>query len=214
MRQLFNVQSGLNFPPRYNIAPTQDIVVYSIQEEIGACLVPMRWGMVPSWSKEMPNTAVFNARAETLNEKPFFRAGYRHHRCLIPADGWYEWADLGDGKKPYRMRHEEAVPLVFAGVSDSWTGPDGQSFLLSAAIVTRPAVDHLSNVHGRMPLLLSSEGMALWMDHANQRPPSGLNSALLPDLEMISIAEANGAVGNVRNDGVELLSPNQQSLGF
>lgn len=207
MRQFFKVQSGLNFPPRYNIAPTQDVLVYSIQEEIGACLLPMRWGLVPSWSKALPKTAVFNARAETLNQKPYFRAGYRHHRCLIPANGWYEWASLDGTKKPYRISHQADEPIVFAGVSDTWMGADGQSFLLSVAIVTRPAVGHLENVHHRMPLVLSEEGRQAWLDHANHRPPDGLDVNLLADLEPIRIAPANPAVGNVRNDGANLLSP-------
>lgn len=212
MRQLFKVQSGLNLQARYNIAPTQDILVYSIQDEIGPCLVPMRWGMVPSWIKEMPQTAVFNARGETINQKPFFRGGFRHHRCLIPANGWYEWANLDGAKKPYKMMREDEGPMVFAGVSDTWTGPDGNSFVLSASIVTRPAIGHLEAVHGRMPLLLSNAGMTLWMDHVNHRPPDALNARLLPDLEAIGISLANPAVGNVRNDGPDLLSPDQSAL--
>lgn len=214
MRQLFKVQSGLNLQARYNIAPTQDILVYSIQDEIGPCLVPMRWGMVPSWIKEIPQTAVFNARAETINQKPYFKGGFRHHRCLIPANGWYEWAKLDGAKKPYKMTIENDAPMVFAGVSDTWTGPDGNSFVLSASIVTRPALGPLEPVHSRMPLLLNKAGMAAWMDHRNHRPPDPLDRALLPDLDRITITLANPAVGNVRNDGAHLLTPDQNSLGL
>lgn len=214
MRQLFKVKSGLNLPVRYNIAPTQDVLVYSFQEEIGMCLVPMRWGLVPHWSKEIPPTPVFNARAETLNHKPYFRGPYRHHRCLIPANGWYEWASLDGPKAPFRMTLPNNDPMVFAGVFDTWMGADGESFLLSVSIVTRPAVGHLSSVHSRMPLLLGEEGRKIWMDHRNYKLPSGLDHALLPNIETIAIAPANSGVGDVRNDGAYLLSPDQQSLGL
>ncbi|MEM6683658.1 MAG: SOS response-associated peptidase [Pseudomonadota bacterium] len=212
MRQLFKVESRLNVPPRYNIAPTQDILVYSIQEEIGACLLPMRWGIVPSWAKDLPKTAVFNARAETINQKPYFRGAYRHHRCLIPADGWYEWANLTGSKIPYRMHAEDGGPLVFAGVCDAWSGADGNSFVVSAAIVTRPAVGTLENVHHRMPLLLSGTGRARWMDHDPHHLPDPLDRDLLPDLGAIHIAEAHRDVGNVRNDHAGLLSPDQRAF--
>ncbi|MEM1021475.1 MAG: SOS response-associated peptidase [Pseudomonadota bacterium] len=204
---LFRIKSGLDWSPHYNLAPTQSILVYSIQPEIGPCLVPMRWGLVPFWMKTLPKTAVFNARAETVHEKPYFRGPYRHHRCLIPANGWYEWADLGDGKRPYVMASDNYAPIVFAGLCDLWTGPDGASHLLSATIVTRPAIGHLENVHGRMPLVLSAEGTHVWMDHETHRPPNPLSMDLLPDLERFSIRPANQAVGNVRNDGPALLDP-------
>ncbi|MEO0411643.1 MAG: SOS response-associated peptidase [Pseudomonadota bacterium] len=207
MQQIFKVKTDLSLPARYNIAPTQDILVYSIREEIGPCLLPMRWGLVPTWMKEIPPTPVFNARAETIHEKPFFRGPYRHHRCLIPANGWYEWADLDGERRPYVMASDNYAPLVFAGLCDLWSGADGQSYLLSAAIVTRPSVGHLENVHHRMPLLLSEEGQRLWMDHRNFRPPDPLNADLLDDLEAMSIRPANRDVGNVRNDGPRLLDP-------
>lgn len=105
------------------------------------------------------------------------------------------------------MATDNYAPLVFAGLCDLWTGQDGQSHLLSASIVTRPAVGHLDNVHARMPLILGEEGRKLWMDHANHRPPDPLSAALLDDLEGISIRPANPDVGNVRNDGAYLLSP-------
>jgi len=213
MRATFKVDSRLNLPPRYNIAPTQDILVYSEQEEIGPCLLPMRWGIVPSWAKEMPKTAIFNARAETINEKPSFRGSFRHHRCLIPADGWYEWAALtGDKKTPYRMSRQDEAPLVFAGVCDLWNGEDGNSHLLSAAIVTRPALGSLENVHHRMPLLLSEAGRAIWMDHDPHHLPDPLALELLPDVSEVTISPANPAVGNVRNDHPGLLSPEQGQL--
>ncbi|MEM7570342.1 MAG: SOS response-associated peptidase [Pseudomonadota bacterium] len=213
MRQLFKASTHLALSPRYNIAPTQDILVYSIQEEVGPCLLPMRWGLVPTWMKEMPRTAVFNARGETLQEKPFFRGPYRHHRCLIPANGWYEWANLDGEKRPYAMASDNYAPLVFAGLCDVWSGPDGGSHLLSATIVTRPSVGHLDNVHARMPLVLSEAGQKLWMNHADFKPPNPLDPDLLDDLEKIAIKPANRDVGNVRNEGPQLLDPGDGFLG-
>ena len=148
--------------PRYNIAPTQSVIVVNDTGE--RQLVPMRWGLIPSWAKdESIGNRLINARAETLAEKPAFRAALKKRRCLIPADGFYEWQKQGKLKQPVRIVLKSREPFAFAGLWEHWTSPAGEE-VLSCTIVTTEANGLLKEVHDRMPVILTPESEAIWLD--------------------------------------------------
>jgi putative SOS response-associated peptidase YedK len=166
------------FEPRYNIAPTQDVLVVRDAEEGGAREVAMlRWGLVPSWAKEVQSGAPqINARSETLAEKPMFRTAYKKRRCLIPADGFYEWHASASGpkgkKQPYYIHRPDDRPFAFAGLWESWRSKDTSEPLAieSCTIVTTSANKTMAPLHDRMPVILSEGDYDLWLDPAVQKP--------------------------------------------
>lgn len=168
MRDLFAYLDEPDFPPRYNIAPSQPVpIVVREQDGQGGSrrrFLLVRWGLVPSWAKEMPQSILINARAETIAEKPSFRGAFRHHRALMPADGFYEWKAQGSGpKQPFFIRRRDRQPFAMAAVWDIWM-PSGGSELDSCAIVTTEANETLKAVHHRMPVILDEKDWDLWLD--------------------------------------------------
>jgi putative SOS response-associated peptidase YedK len=163
LRAFFHFEEYPNFPPRFNIAPTQPVpIVRLIAGKRHFQLV--RWGLVPSWMKEMPKSVLINARAETINEKPSFKGGFRHRRCLIPTDGFYEWqAREGRVKQPHVIHRPDGTPFAMAGIWDDWMSADG-SELETCAIVTTAANDRLKPVHHRMPVILDPKDWDAWLD--------------------------------------------------
>jgi putative SOS response-associated peptidase YedK len=164
MRRVFGYSETPNFPPRYNIAPTQPIAVVTYENN-GPHFALMRWGLIPSWVKDPKGfTVLINARAETAAEKPAFRAAIRRRRAIIPADGWYEWQVRGSApKQPYLMRPVEPGPVAFAALWETWLGADGTE-IDTAAMLTTDANRALSGVHNRMPVILQREAFASWLD--------------------------------------------------
>lgn len=168
MRSLFGYVDEPDFPSRYNIAPSQPVpIVIREQDGQGGSrrrFLLVRWGLVPSWAKEMPQSILINARAETIAEKPSFRGAFRHHRALMPADGFYEWKAQGSGpKQPFFIRRRDRKPFAMAAVWDIWM-PAGGSELDSCAIVTTEANETLKPVHHRMPVILDEKDWDLWLD--------------------------------------------------
>ncbi len=149
--------------PRYNIAPTQPVSAWLADP--GIRLEVFSWGLVPPWARDPAFGAkCINARAETLSEKASFKVPYRRKRCLIPADGWYEWMrGNGRGKQPVRFRREDQAPFVFAGLWEEWHDRDG-GMILSCAIITTRANALVRRVHPRMPAVLREEDLPAWMD--------------------------------------------------
>ncbi len=173
IRALFGYLEQPNFPPRYNVAPTQPIPIVRLNEGKRSFAL-MRWGLLPSWVKD-PKTfpLLINARGESVLEKPAFRNAMRRRRCLIPTDGFYEWqaAHAGGPKRPYFVRAKRdaegrASPLAFAGLYETWTGPNGEE-LDTAAIVTTAANRTLTAIHDRMPVFVPKDAFDLWLDCAN-----------------------------------------------
>lgn len=164
------------FEPRYNIAPTQEIAVVRADPARGQRTAAMtRWGLIPSWSKEgATGPPMINARAETLAEKPVFRTAYRCRRCLIPADGFYEWQQLpgsGRGKKqPYYIHRPDGHPFAFAGLWENWTHSGDGPTIESCTIVTTEANAALRELHDRMPVVLAPHDYALWLDPGVAEP--------------------------------------------
>ena len=145
----------------YNIAPTQEVATV-IEGEGKRKLEMLHWGLIPSWADDpsMGNKTI-NARAETVAEKPSFRKAFRNHRCLVLADGFYEWQKTGNSKQPYYIRMEDGSPFAFAGLWESWQ--NGRE-IRSATIITTDANDVVGPIHNRMPVILHPEDYALWLD--------------------------------------------------
>jgi putative SOS response-associated peptidase YedK len=157
----------LNLRPRYNIAPTQDVVVVRKGPDgKGRDLSMMRWGLVPSWAKDVAIGArLINARAETVAEKPSFRDAYRRRRCLIPADGFYEWQKRSGGaKQPYLITLEDQQPIAFAGLWERWDKASDGGPVHTCAIITTEANDLLRPIHGRMPVILDAANHDAWLN--------------------------------------------------
>jgi putative SOS response-associated peptidase YedK len=148
---------------RFNIAPTQDVLAVRMKIDSSALeLVKLRWGLIPSWA-ENSKSALVNARCETLAEKPSFREAFRKRRCLIPADGFYEWK-LEDGRKrPYWIHRPDEQPFTFAGIWEAWKDDDGRT-VESCAVVTTQANELLKPLHERMPVIVPSEWRDRWLD--------------------------------------------------
>jgi putative SOS response-associated peptidase YedK len=153
-----------NLPARYNICPTDPIDAV-IERGGKRDLVPVRWGLIPSWwkksAKEMP--ATFNARAETLADKPMFRDAFRRHRCLIPASGYYEWLATPTGKQPYYYTARDGSALTFAGLWDVWKNRETGTALQSCTMVVTKANELAAEVHDRMPVLLQPQDFDVWL---------------------------------------------------
>ena len=159
-----------NIQPRYNIAPTDTIDVAAIGKEGDRKLVPMRWGLIPSWwnkpLKELP--ATFNARRESVADKPMFRDAYRQRRCIIPMSGFYEWINTPDGKQPFFISGASQPVLGVAGLWDRWRDPAGD-WVISATMIVQPANDFMGRIHTRMPTFVDHEDIDGWLSGATGR---------------------------------------------
>src|SRR5262252_5448375 len=163
MRSLFRYPDQPNFPTRYNIAPTQPIpVVRLIEGQRRFSLV--RWGLTPSWVRDpRAFSLLINARGESVFDKPAFRAAMRYRRCLVPADGFYEWRREGERKRPYFVRLKAGGLMAFAGLWEAWSGPNGEE-METAAIVTTAANRALRSIHDRMPVIVPPDAFDLWLN--------------------------------------------------
>jgi len=159
----FDAQSVLfDIPPRYNIAPTQPVAV--VRENSPRTLEAFQWGLVPFWAKDPEiGNRLINARAETLAEKPAFKYALTRRRCLIPADGFYEWKSEGSGKQPMHIRRKDGDLFAFAGLWEEWKSPDGAP-LRTCAIITVAPNAMMAAIHDRMPAILRREHEAAWLD--------------------------------------------------
>jgi len=159
--------------PRYNIAPTQPVAVVANNGQ--HTLEFFRWGLIPSWAKDPAiGSRMINARAETLAEKPAFRVAFRRRRCLILADGFYEWrspgAEPGAKKTPMHIRLKSGQPFAFAGLWETWRAPDDDKTIASCAIITTTPNALLEKIHDRMPVILKPDAIDRWLDPAEQSP--------------------------------------------
>jgi putative SOS response-associated peptidase YedK len=173
---------------RYNIAPSQPVSVVRLkptQSRTQRELVHLHWGLIPSWAKDPAiGNRMINARAETLAEKPAFRAPLQRRRCLIAADGFYEWHGTGRSKQPYFIHFRDDRPFAFAGLWESWEGPD-QLAMESCTIITTEASELIRPIHDRMPVILTHENFSIWLDPKLQKSQK-FTSLLAPyaDVEM------------------------------
>ncbi|QYY36966.1 SOS response-associated peptidase [Ruficoccus sp. ZRK36] len=208
MIKKFGLREAPPFKPRYNIAPGQPVAAVREDRNLGGreCAV-LTWGLVPFWAKD-PGIAfqLINARSETAAGKPAFRGPMRHKRCLIPADGFYEWKDLGSGRKqPWYVSPADGGLLALAGLWDHWGSPDG-SEIESCSILTTNANDWMQPLHHRMPVLIQEKDFARWLDTSLERA-SDVEDLLRPPPEDALVRHpVSETVNSARNDGPELLA--------
>jgi putative SOS response-associated peptidase YedK len=205
---LFGLDEVPALSPRYNIAPGQPIAVVRIAEGGGRreCM-SLRWGLVPSWAAD-PGAAgqLINARAETVAQKPSFRTPFRRRRCLVPADGFYEWKSAGRRKQPFAIRLRGGGPFAFAGLWDRWLAPGG-AVLESAAVLTTEANDLVRPVHDRMPVILCPEDHAAWLNPGRQHADE-LRPLLAPfPAELMTAFPVGAWVSDARHEGPRCLEP-------
>ncbi len=207
VRSYFNFKSAADFPPRYNIAPTQPVAIVRLDLRGERELALVRWGLIPSWVEDPREfSTLLNARAETAPDKPSFRAAMRHKRCLVPADGFYEWTGPVGDKRPSLIRPKAGGPMAFAGLWEHWLGADG-SELETMAILTTSANRTVAPIHDRMPVILPPECFATWLDC---KSVSAKDAAMLlaPAPErLLEVIKVSKAVNNPRHEGPELQVP-------
>jgi putative SOS response-associated peptidase YedK len=214
MRAQFGYQEQPNFPARYNVAPTQPIPLVRLVNGKRSFAL-MRWGLLPAWVKDPKNFALLiNARGESVLEKPAFKNAMRRRRCLIPNDGFYEWAppgQTGAPRRPFFVRAKrndsgEAPPLAFAGLYETWTGPNGEE-LDTVAIVTTSANRTLAPLHHRMPVFVPKEAFDLWLDCANVEAEVAAALIRPAPEDLLEAYEVSPAVNRVANDTPDLIAP-------
>jgi len=209
LREAFSIdlQGGSHsetWRPRYNIAPGQVApVVRTIDGQ--RHLDMLRWGLIPSWAKEPQlGNRLINARSETVAEKPAFRAAFRSRRCIVPADGFYEWQQQVIGKQPFYIHRKDGALLAIAGLWEHWTAPSTQEVVETFTILTTEANAWMRPLHARMPVVLHGEDIGRWLDSGTAREE--LQSLLRPADDRALQADAvSKSVNNVRNDRPELL---------
>jgi putative SOS response-associated peptidase YedK len=191
------------FGPRYNIAPTQSAPVMRWVDG-RPVLAALRWGLVPFWAKDPAiGNRLINARAETVAEKPAFRAAYRARRCLVPASGFYEWKKVPRGKQPYYVTRADGALMAFAGLWEQWQPPQGES-ILTFTIVTTDANAMMRELHERMPVIPAPEDYEAWLA---AKDPRELMRPCAP--ELLAARPVSSAVNGPRQDDPTLVEPQQ-----
>jgi putative SOS response-associated peptidase YedK len=205
----FDALSGEeDWSPRYNVAPTQPIpVIRQHPKEPVRELSLMRWGLIPSWAKDSSAAArMINARSETASTKSAFRDALKSRRCLIPADGFYEWKRNGKTRQPYCFEVNEGKLFAFAGIWDRWKDPSGQ-WVKSCSILTTTPNAAISPVHDRMPVILDPDSHDLWLD-PGMRNAAATSELLKPyDGRLMRCSPVSARVNCVANDDEECCAP-------
>jgi putative SOS response-associated peptidase YedK len=214
-----------NFPPRYNIAPTDQIPIVRVDPRDGTReLAMVRWGLIPYWMKEKPKVPHINARAETVHTQPLFRDAFARRRCLIPATGFYEWQKRADGKQPYRFVRKDLEPFAFAGIweyvklqetrkaggptgtNGEEAGPAALEAILSAAIIVGEPNPLTAAVHDRMPVILMPDDYDAWLDKGTAIEAA--RAMLKPyDAALMKAYAVSRDVNSVKNDVETLIEP-------
>ena len=209
--ELQDAFGGFSFPdqyaPRFNIAPTQPVLAIPNDAKNKADF--FLWGLIPSWSKD-PSIAnkLINARGETIAEKPSFRGSFKYKRCLIPADGFYEWKAGADKKTktPYFIHMKDRKPFAFAGLWDEWQSPEGGA-LRTCTIITTDANELMKTMHSRMPVILNPKDYAEWLDPAPRTPDNLLHLIRPFSPDAMSAYPVSTSVNSPANDRSELILP-------
>jgi putative SOS response-associated peptidase YedK len=202
IKRKFKVDEVRDLVPRYNIAPTQ-LSPIVIEEGGGRRLLMARWGLVPAWSRDLSlGDRMINAPAETLEDKPAFRASFQARRCLVPANGFYEWQTKGAKKQPYRIALRNGALVAFAGLWEKWAPEVGEA-VETFAIVTTQASKLISEVHDRMPVIIAPIDYQRWLT----APAQTAKRLLVPFTSGMTIAPVSDRVNNIKDDDVGLIAP-------
>jgi len=208
LAEVFLPGEVLSFTPRYNISPSQPVLTVRTDPATGRREFAMpRWGLIPSWAKDASiGNRLINARAETVADKPAFRRAIRERRCLVPADGFYEWKEEPKGKRPFYVRMRDGTPFALAGLWERWQGISGEP-LETCAILTTAPNDLLAPLHDRMPLILAPEAYAQWLD-PSVRSPERLSPLFHPfPGDAMEAYPVGRAVNNPRSDDPSCIRP-------
>lgn len=195
--------------PRYNIAPSQPVEIVRVAASGRRTMIPVLWGLIPAWSAGPGSMAgMINARAETLFSKPSFRSAARRRRCLIPADGFYEWARDKSGRQPYLFQMTGGSLFAFAGIWETWLGPNGEE-IDSCAIVTTSANELVRPIHDRMPVILVPGDYALWLDPSVGERETTRIAALLgpPNAGLMTSIAVSRQINSPHNEGPDAARP-------
>ena len=200
---LFGVEGSVDVEPRYNIAPTQYVAAVRDGADEQRELVMLRWGLVPFWAKDPSiGNRMINARAETVAEKPSYRNAYKHRRCLVLADGFYEWRRQGDVKTPYYISLASGEPFALAGLWENWTDKESGESLQTTTLITTEANDFMAPLHHRMPVILEAATATDWL--AGSKDLLDDVAAITPALQAWPV---DRRVNNARNEGDDLVRP-------
>ena len=207
IKEAFNVQE-VRWEPKasYNIAPTQEVAVV-VKRDGGNRLEKMTWGLIPFWAKDPKiGSRMINARSETLNEKPSFKRPFKSQRCLVIADGFYEWVKTDQGKVPMLIRLTSQRPLGLAGLYDAWKSPQGKA-ITSCTIVTTNANDFMQPIHNRMPLIVPRAQESEWLDPATPHIDEWLLALPAYPSDEMEAYEVSRRVNAPQNNSVECIQP-------
>jgi putative SOS response-associated peptidase YedK len=198
---LFGVSAAAPVVARYNIAPTQYVAAIRNAENAKRELTMLRWGLVPFWAKDPSiGNRMINARAETVADKPAFRGAYRHRRCLVLADGFYEWHREGSTKTPYYISAADGQPFAFAALWENWDSKDSDDSIESTTLITTAANDFMATMHHRMPVVLSPATADRWLEGGDDALEYAIDH--VPELRAWPV---DRRVNNARNEGEDLI---------
>ncbi len=212
MSDLFGFVERPNLAPRYNVAPTQQVAAVRLGGEGKRHFVWLRWGLIPGWAKDPAiGSRMINARAESVAEKPAFRAAFRARRCLILADGFYEWQARGGdkdkaAKQPYRITLTDGGPFGLAGLWESWRDPQSGEPIESCTIITTEASEGLRSIHPRMPVIVPPKSHAIWLDSASRSEEALALLRPYPSEALVTTAIST-RVNKVVNDDSSVIEP-------
>ncbi|MGD8275136.1 MAG: SOS response-associated peptidase [Thiohalocapsa sp.] len=201
----FDLNTVCESAPRYNVAPTQSVLAIRERDQGKRELVPLRWGLVPFWSKGPDSRySMINARAETVGAKPAYRDAFKRRRCLIPAEGFYEWRTDEGAKTPFLIQRADRRPFAMAGLWERWRQEDGE-LLESCTIIVTDANSLVRDIHDRMPVILNEGDIGAWLDPENDDAEELLAMLKPADPAALAMHEVSRQVNSPRNDGPELL---------
>ena len=205
---LFGASGSLDLEARYNNAPTQFIAAVRNAEDEGRELVKLKWGLVPFWAKDPAiGNRMINARAETVAEKPAFRAAYRRRRCLVLADGFYEWHKEGGVKIPYYISLASNEPFAFAGLWEHWRSKECDDSMQTATLITTEANEFLSSLHHRMPMIVEGDRAERWL-----AGDEDMVATATEDCPKLRAWPVDRRVNNARNEGDDLIEPDGEAM--
>lgn len=203
----FELPEAPDLEPRFNIAPGTDVPIVRVRSTGERALELRRWGLVPRFSRDPASgVRMINARAETLAERPAFREAFRRRRCLLPADGFYEWQRRGRHKQPFYVRRADGDLFAFAGLYERWVGAGGE-VVDSCALVTTEPNACMRNIHDRMPVILAPDGYARWLERG-PGDPGALRALLRPcPSEWLEVRPVSTRVNDPKNEGAACIEP-------